>query len=422
MLEVITFILERGIKISLGFAAGLILLRALNMQKLNKCLWRGLAGSSLAGFSWVYPLKYFKLREEFDAIWAFLTLILCLAIFVFTWRAKRFEAGKENKVLPFSGKVLIFTIGFLLPLQDFIDIALFPGDIFITAKSYLTTELILKISGGILGAGISIFLGKIFIRISQFLDKKKALLLVLMMFISIAIRSLIILASGLLLLGLLPATTKTVAVIAPLINYLHLTFYALLFILGFGLLITRIHKENKNNSDTLTLNPARRRKIKAGDLIRKYWINSGYASLAIVTVFIAVNYAWTNRKIELSPAEKTIPQNGLIYIPVESVNDGNLHRFYYAGKEGINIRFIMVKKREGVFGVGFDACEICGSRGYYQRKKGEIVCLACDVVMNLDTIGFPGGCNPIPLAYKKENDFLLIRVSDIEAEKEEFRK
>lgn len=412
MLEVITFILERGIRISLGLAAGLVLLEAWNARRLKKCLWQGLAASLIAGASWAYPLKYFKLREEFEALWAFLTLLLCLAIFIFARRGRGFRGGR----------VFILAMGFLLPLQDFIDIALFPGVVFITAKSYLNTELILKISGGVLGAGISVFLGKVFSRISRFLDEKKASRLVLIIFISIAVRSLIILVSGLLLLGLLPANTKTVAVIAPLINYLHLTFYALLFISGVGLFIAGVYREIRNSSDTFKLNPAQRRKIKAADLIRKYWIVSGFLSLAIVTAFIAVNYAWTNRKIELSPAEKTIPQNGLIYIPVESVNDGSLHRFSYAGKDGVNVRFIVVKKREGVFGVGFDACEICGSRGYYQRKKGEIVCLACDVVMNLDTIGLAGGCNPIPLTYKKEKDFLLIRVSDIEAEREEFRK
>lgn len=413
MLEVIAPILKSGIKISLSFAAGLILLEAFDAQKLKKYLWQGLAGSFIAGFSIAYPLKFFQVREEFDAVLASLTLVLCLAVFIFTRKAKAFG---------FLAKALFFSIGFLLPLQDFVEIALLPKTIFVTAKTYLDTELILKVCAGVLSAGMSIFIGVLFTRISRFLDKKKTLPLLLIFFLSVAAHSLIIIASSLLLLGFLPSTTKTVAIVAPLINYKPLTFYALLFMVGIGLVFARTHREDGNHNNLFKLNPAERRKMKADVLIRNRWIKFGYLSLAIVIACIALNNAWANRKIALSPAEKIIPQDGLVYIQVGAVNDGNLHRFYLATEGEIEVRFIVVKKREGVFGVGFDACEICGPRGYYQRNKGEIVCLACDVVMNLDTIGLAGGCNPIPLPYRKEKDLLLIRVSDIEAKKEKFRK
>ncbi|MDP3790428.1 MAG: Fe-S-containing protein [Candidatus Omnitrophota bacterium] len=408
MLEVIAFILEKGIRIALTFASGAILLERLDLQRLKKCLWWGLACSFLAGVLSACPLKFFKLREEFDAVWALLAIILCLAVFVFMRRPNAFKFKKS----------LIFNIAFLLSLQDFIEISLFSRSIF-SAENNLNTELILKIVAGMLGGGIAIILGKIFARISRFLDKKRSLLLVFVVFISSMAHALIILASGLLVLGFLPATAKTVTIVAPLINYRQLTCYVLLFVLGAGLFIGRYKGENRQRSN---LNPAEKRKIKAAHLIRNYWIRSGYLSLAIVIAIMIANYAWASRKITLSPSEKTVPQNGAVRIPVEAVSDGNLHRFSCATEDGVNIRFIIVEKRAGIFGIGFDACDICGPVGYYQRKKGQIVCLACDVMMNLDTIGLPGGCNPIPLAYRKENDFLSIKVSDIEKKKEVFRE
>ena len=71
-------------------------------------------------------------------------------------------------------------------------------------------------------------------------------------------------------------------------------------------------------------------------------------------------------------------------------------------------------------GVGFDACEVCGNAGYYERGS-QVVCKRCDVVMNINTIGFKGGCNPIPLAYEVGDGNLVFRLEDLLAGEKEFR-
>ena len=85
------------------------------------------------------------------------------------------------------------------------------------------------------------------------------------------------------------------------------------------------------------------------------------------------------------------------------------------------MRFIVIKKNEASYGVGLDACDICGETGYYERD-GQVVCKLCDVVMNKSTIGFKGGCNPIPLAYTMANGQMVIKTGDLEAEKSRFSK
>ena len=42
--------------------------------------------------------------------------------------------------------------------------------------------------------------------------------------------------------------------------------------------------------------------------------------------------------------------------------------------------------------------------------------------MNKSTIGFKGGCNPIPLAYTMANGQMVIKTGDLEAEKSRFSK
>jgi uncharacterized membrane protein len=108
-----------------------------------------------------------------------------------------------------------------------------------------------------------------------------------------------------------------------------------------------------------------------------------------------------------------------IIIPIEQVDDGRLHRFAYTASDGTEVRFIVIKKNAVAYGVGLDACDICGNTGYYERKD-EVICRLCDVVMNKSTIGFKGGCNPVPLAYSLRDGKMVVRIEDLENEKSRF--
>ena len=106
---------------------------------------------------------------------------------------------------------------------------------------------------------------------------------------------------------------------------------------------------------------------------------------------------------------------------MESVSDGHLHRFEYQTENNVSVRWIVVKKPGSAsFGTGLDACEVCGNAGYFERN-GQVVCRRCDVVMNINTIGFKGGCNPIPLSYEVRDGNLVFRLADILAGEREFR-
>jgi uncharacterized membrane protein len=57
--------------------------------------------------------------------------------------------------------------------------------------------------------------------------------------------------------------------------------------------------------------------------------------------------------------------------------------------------------------VAFDACEICGNQGYYQ-KGPNVICKNCASAINIPTIGQTGGCNPRPLPSRVDGDQLVI--------------
>ena len=104
-----------------------------------------------------------------------------------------------------------------------------------------------------------------------------------------------------------------------------------------------------------------------------------------------------------------------LQVPLEMVSDGHLHRFGYKTTEGNNVRFIVALKQENTsnYGVGLDACEICGEAGYYENNAGQIVCKKCNVIMNRTTIGMKGGCNPIIIDYDMDENAITVPVSEM---------
>lgn len=170
-------------------------------------------------------------------------------------------------------------------------------------------------------------------------------------------------------------------------------------------------------------NPAQLRKLKARN---RRWrrISAGIlASILLFSLILTVVKTNDTRQVELSaPESYTVDREaGVILVPSEAVNDGHLHRFEYRTEKNIDVRWIVVKKPNSAsYGVGLDACEVCGNAGYFERN-GQIVCKRCDVVMNINTIGFKGGCNPIPLAYEVKDGNLVFRLEDLVAGEKEFR-
>ncbi len=168
-------------------------------------------------------------------------------------------------------------------------------------------------------------------------------------------------------------------------------------------------------------NPAQRRKLRARNRHFRRTACSAMAALALFIGFMTFVKAYDTRVVELSAPETFIEDGDRILVPMETVNDFHLHRFEWQTPNGVNVRWIVVRKpNSAAYGVGLDACEVCGNAGYYERG-GLVVCRRCDVVMNTNTIGFKGGCNPIPLPYEVEGGNLVFSMADIIAGEKEFK-
>ncbi|QUC66069.1 DUF2318 domain-containing protein [Aristaeella hokkaidonensis] len=166
---------------------------------------------------------------------------------------------------------------------------------------------------------------------------------------------------------------------------------------------------------------AQLRKLRAGNRKRRRLAIATLVMILLFVLTLTVVKAYDTREVVLSAPETYTVDGDRILVSAESVNDGHLHRFEYTTERNVTIRWIVVKKpNSATYGVGFDACEVCGSAGYYERGS-QVVCKRCDVVMNINTIGFKGGCNPIPLAYEVGDGNLVFRLEDLLSGEKEFR-
>ena len=165
---------------------------------------------------------------------------------------------------------------------------------------------------------------------------------------------------------------------------------------------------------TVGANPAEGRLGRARS--RLYKSMAGTAALGYLcgALLITVGVAYGSQEIELSPPESFSVVDDQVSVNLADISDGHLHRFEYTTSGGVKVRFIVIQKSGSSFGVGLDACEICGPSGYYE-KDGKVICKLCEVAMNIATIGFKGGCNPIPITYKVSNGTLTVPISELEA-------
>ena len=168
-------------------------------------------------------------------------------------------------------------------------------------------------------------------------------------------------------------------------------------------------------------NPAQKRKLR-----KKHRVTRTWATLALICLITGIVTFTTldpiaNREIPLSPVEDAKIENGYVVVPFEQVEDGHLHRFAYVTENDIQIRFIVIKKpNSSAYGIGLDACDVCGETGYFE-KDGQVVCKLCDVVMNIQTIGFKGGCNPVVIPYEIKDGKILVPLDGLLENEKRFK-
>lgn len=352
-------------------------------------------------------------REYFNIGILSVAILVGILFYMLSWDVLQKRApGLHER----TGNVIYAILAATLLLYCLPDIFLYPTEFVMAGESIFSTDFLFKLIGylgGLLIVGLS---GLALYKTGTGLSFR---LVRILLTVGIAVNMVNQIAAIMQLLlarRIIGMSKWLFEFIKPVINYNEYFLYAVMVLTILVPLILWI--KSRHIRETYR-NPAEHRKLRAVSRRQRRWCAVVAAGYILAVLSLTVAKAYNEREVVLSPAEPMTIVGEEIVIPLENIDDGHLHRFAYTASDGTEVRFIVIKKNEVAYGVGLDACDICGATGYYEREN-EVICKLCDVVMNKSTIGFKGGCNPVPLAYRIDSGSMVIEAQDLENEKSRF--
>jgi high-affinity iron transporter len=207
----------------------------------------------------------------------------------------------------------------------------------------------------------------------------------------------------------LPSSKREMAIIGPIVRN-DLFFFVTIFALAALMVLFEV---KRRQPATIPAAGAERRKALWSVRRERLWMASVYASSFLFIALVTAEFVYAKSISTLSPATPVTFMNGQASIPLSQISDGDLHRFS-ARENDTEVRFWLYQKPDGKIATVLDACEICGSVGFYKGPNG-VVCKNCAAPINGQSVGTKGGCNPIPLAAGQTATAVVIREADIAA-------
>src|SRR5438874_6491942 len=283
----------------------------------------------------------------------------------------------------------------------------------LAAVEFNSTQL-LSFLGTLLGVGTSVAFGVMFVKGSVRIDLRKFFKVTTVILWFVAAQ---LVVSGLHELsenGVLPSSREEMALIGPIVRN-DLFFFVT--ILALAALMILFDQRRRQGSGPLlpgsgaTDSRARQRKALWSARKERLWSTAVYTSSFIFIVLVTAQFIYAKSTATLSPARELVFVGGQISIPVSEVSDGELHR-YSANLDGHDVRFLILRKPDGKLVTVLDACQICGPVGFY-KNGNQIICKNCSAPINPQSIGQPGGCNPIPLKSSISSEQITISQADL---------
>lgn len=416
MLKYILQVVQNLLTTSLLLAMLFALMQLIGGKKRRRGLsWGFVAGVAAAFIFSLLKLSPLRINREFLTIGILSVAILSEIIFLVLSRSvlsKRAPVLHERSWNAINCILVLSLLFYCLP-----DVLLYPTEFVLAGESVFSTDFLFKLIGYLLGLLLVTLTGLALYKAGRSLSVKLVRTLLTVGLVVHMVSQIAMVVQLLLARRIIPMSKWLFSMLVPVINHNAYFLYGLLAITAVFPVVLWV-KSLKPKATYA--NPAEHRKIRAASRRHRRWcavVLTGYV-LAVLSLTVVKSYA--QREVVLSPAEPMTISGSEILIPLGDINDGHLHRFAYTASDGTEMRFIVIKKNEAAFGVGLDACDICGPTGYYERGD-EVICKLCDVVMNISTIGFKGGCNPVPLSYTLKGGTMVIQTQNLENEKKRFK-
>jgi high-affinity iron transporter len=409
MLQAFIITLREGVEAALIVGITLAYLAKIGRNDLRKSVYAALAAAFAGSIGLAVVLSRFKWNEDIFEGWVMLVAaVFVVTMIIFMMKTGRKLKGEiEGKIGLFAREdawIGLFAFVFLMVLREGVETVLI-----LSAVTLNSTEL-MSFIGTVLGIGVAIAFGVMFVKGSVKINLQK--------FFKVTTAILFLVAAQLVIGGLhelsenvpwFPHSREEMAIIGPIVRN-ELFFFITILVLA-GLMV--LFEMKSRQPAQLPEAGAARRKALWTARKERLWMASVYVCSFLFIVMITASFIYEKSASALSPATEVAFVNGKISIPLKTVYDGDLHRFA-ATEHGLEVRFFLYQKPDGKVATVFDACEICGPVGFYKGSQG-VICKNCAAPINPQSVGMPGGCNPIPLKADVTDDAVIISEADVAA-------
>jgi high-affinity iron transporter len=415
MLEAFIVTLREGVEAALIVGITLAYLSKINRPELRKSVYAALISAFVGSLGVAALLARTRWNQDIFEGW----VMLAAAFFVVTMIIFMMKTGRklkgeiEGKVSLLAGRNAwfgLFAFVFLMVLREGVETVLI-----LSAVSLNSTEL-LSFLGTFLGVIAAIAFGVMFVKGSVRINLQKFFRVTTVILFFVAAQLVI---SGLHELsenGVLPSSKTEMAIIGPIVRN-DLFFFITILALAALMVLFEVKRRQPG---PVPASAAERRKALWSARRERLWMASVYASSFVFIVLVTAEFIYTKSVSALSPATQVTFVDGQVSIPLTQVQDGDLHR-YSAQENGSTVRFWLYQKPDGKIATVLDACEICGAVGFYKGPNG-VVCKNCAAPINPQSVGMPGGCNPVPLKAQVTADAVIIQEADIAAKSRMFQE
>jgi high-affinity iron transporter len=415
MLEALVVTLREGVEAALIVGITLAYINKIGRPDLRKAVFAALGAAAAGSVAAAIALSRLNFNQDIFEGW----VMLVAAVFVVTMiifmmrtgrRLKGDIEGKVGAMAARSSRLGLFAFVFLMVLREGVETVLI-----LSAVTLNSTEL-MSFLGTLLGVALAVVFGVTFVKGSVRVNLQKFFRVTTVILFFVAFQLVI---SGLHELsenGVLPSSKREMALIGPIVRNDLFFFITILALAGMMVLF----EYRRQTNVPATASSAERRKVEWTARRERMWATAVYASSFVFIMLITAQFIYAKSASALSPATEVSITQGEARIPLAQVNDGDLHR-YVAHVNGNEVRFFLLRKPDGKIATVLDTCEICGPVGFY-KSGGNLICKNCAAPINPQSVGQPGGCNPVPLKATTTGDSVVIAEADLAARSKYFKQ
>jgi high-affinity iron transporter len=416
LLQAFIITLREGVEAALIIGITLAYLNKIQRQDLRKSVYVALVSAFIASIGVAILLSRFQFSEDLFEGW----VMLAAAFFVVTMIIFMMKTGRklkgeiESKIGSLAGRgsqLGIFLFVFLMVLREGAETVLMLSGV------SLESSALQSFLGTLLGVFAAILFGVMFVKGSVRINLQKFFRVTTVILFFVAAQ---LLVSGLHELseyGVLPSSKREMALIGPIVSN---EWFFFVTIMALAALMVLFEARRRQPAPSLPDSAAERRKASWSARREQLWMTAVFVSSFVFIVLVTAEFIYAKSVSALSPAAHVSFTNGMVSIPLSQVSDGDLHR-YEAREGGTEVRFLLYQKPDGKMVAVFDACEICGPVGFFKGPNG-LVCKNCASPINSQSVGTPGGCNPLPLHSTTNGDAIVIQEADLASRVKVFQR